>query len=283
MTSSTANPWIVALDLRDRSRGALAFAGWLGAAGESVVGAYVLEAWSRPYIRSDVEADLRDAADRAAQALGCRPPERIVSEEAETAEAGLARMAFGASGLIIGRVAAHPRRALSRLGPVARRLLRQLPAPVIVVPPTLVRVAAGPILLATDLGPASDEAALFARGLAARLGRDLEVVHVGEDFYEEDDEVRDPVWQRARDAYRAEVAQDTERWASAQGLAAAPRHIRHGDPVLELADLAETRDAALVVVGSRRLGLPARFFLSSTASALAGLAACPVAVVPPRD
>ncbi|WP_434422023.1 universal stress protein [Nannocystis pusilla] len=283
MTSSTASSWIVALDLRDRSRGALAFAGWLNAAGESVVGAYVLEAWSRPYIRGDVEADLRDAAARAAQALGCRPPERIVSEEAETAEAGLARMAFGASGLIVGRVAAHPRRALSRLGPVARRLLRQLPAPVVVVPPTLVHVAAGPILLATDLGPASDEAVRFARDLAARLGRDLEVVHVGEDFYEEDDEVRDPVWQRARDAYRAEVAQDTERWASAQGLAAAPRHIRHGDPVLELADLAEARDAALVVVGSRRLGLPARFFLSSTASALAGLAACPVAVVPPRD
>ncbi|MCY0993956.1 universal stress protein [Nannocystis sp. ILAH1] len=283
MTSSTASSWIVALDLRDRSRGALAFAGWLGAAGESVVGAYVLEAWSRPYIRGDIEADLRSAAARAAQALGCRPPERIVSEEAETAEAGLARMAFGSSGLIVGRVAAHPRRALSRLGPVARRLLRQLPAPVVVVPPTLVRVAAGPILLATDLGPASDEAVGFARDLAARLGRDLEVVHVGEDFYEEDDEIRDPVWQRARDAYRAEVAQDTERWASAQGLAAAPRHIRHGDPVLELADLAEARDAALVVVGSRRLGLPARFFLSSTASALAGLAACPVAVVPPRD
>lgn len=283
MTSSTANSWIVALDLRDRSRGALAFAGWLGAAGESVVGAYVLEAWSRPYIRGDVEADLRAAAARAAQALGCRPPERIVTEEAETAEAGLARMAFGAAGLIVGRVAAHPRRALSRLGPVARRLLRQLPAPVVVVPPTLVRVAAGPILLATDLGPASDDAALFARDLAARVGRDLEVVHVGEDFYEEDDEVRDPVWQRARDAYRAEVAQDTERWAAAQGLAAAPRHLRHGDPVLELADLAEARDAALVVVGSRRLGLPARFFLSSTASALAGLAACPVAVVPPRD
>ncbi|MFZ6185900.1 universal stress protein [Nannocystis pusilla] len=283
MTSSTASSWIVALDLRDRSRGALAFAGWLGAAGESVVGAYVLEAWSRPYIRGDVEADLRDAAARAAQALGCRPPERIVTEEAETAEAGLARMAFGASGLIVGRVAAHPRRALSRLGPVARRLLRQLPAPVVVVPPTLVRVAAGPILLATDLGPASDDAVMFARDLAARVGRDLEVVHVGEDFYEEDDEVRDPVWQRARDAYRAEVAQDTERWAAAQGLAAAPRHLRHGDPVLELADLAEARDAALVVVGSRRLGLPARFFLSSTASALAGLAACPVAVVPPRD
>ncbi|WP_170135748.1 universal stress protein [Nannocystis exedens] len=273
----------MALDLRDRSRGALAFAGWLGAAGESVVGAYVLEAWSRPYIRDDVEHDLREAAVRAAQALGCRPPARIVTEEAETAEAGLARVAVGASGLIVGRVAAHPRRALSRLGPVARRLLRQLPAPVVVVPPTLVTVAAGPILLATDLGPASDEAVVFARDLAARLDRGLEVVHVGEDFYEDDGEIRDPVWLRARDVYRAEVAQDTERWAAAQGLGAAPRHLRFGDPVLELADLAEARDAALVVVGSRRLGFPARFFLSSTASALAGLATCPVAVVPPRD
>ncbi|WAS93158.1 universal stress protein [Nannocystis punicea] len=280
---STASSWIVALDLRDRSRGALAFAGWLGAAGESVVGAYVLEPWSRPYLRGDLEADLSAAVVRATAALGCRSPDRIVTEEAETAEAGLARAAVGATGLIVGRVASHPRRALSRLGPVARRLLRQLPAPVVVVPPTLATVAAGPILLATDFGSASDEAASFAQGLAARLGRALEVVHVGEDFYEEDDEIRDPIWTRARDAYRTEVAQDIERWAAAHGLAAAPRHLRFGDPVLELADLAEARDAALVVVGSRRLGFPARLFLSSTASALAGLAACPVAVVPPRD
>ncbi|MDC0721975.1 universal stress protein [Nannocystis bainbridge] len=280
---SRASPWIVALDLRDRSRGALAFAGWLGGAGESVIGAHVLEPWSRPHVRSEVEADLGRAVARATHALGCPPPAQIVTEEAETAEAGLARLAVGAAGLVVGRVASDPRRALSRLGPVARRLLRQLPAPTVVVPPTLVAVAAGPILLATDFEPASDEAAVFARGLASRLGRALELVHVGEDFYEEDDEVRDPVWLRARDAYRAEVALDSERWAAAHGLAATPRHLRFGDAVLELADLAEARDAALVVVGSRRLGLPARFFLSSTASALAGLAACPVAVVPPRD
>ncbi len=87
----------------------------------------------------------------------------------------------------------------------------------------------------------------------------------------------------ARDTYRAEIAEATERWAVTHRIDHLPRHICHGDPVLELAELAEVRDAALVVVGSRRLGMPARIFLSSTASALAGLAACPVAVVPPRD
>nr|WP_263429399.1 universal stress protein [Nannocystis pusilla] len=163
-------------------------------------------------------------------------------------------------------------------------MLRHLPAPVVVVPPTLVTVAAGPILLATDLGPASDAAVAFATDLAARVGRPLELVHVGEDFYEEEnDELRDPVWVHARDTYRAEVAETTERWAVTHRLDHLPRHIRHGDPALELAELAEDRDAALVVVGSRRLGMPARIFLSSTASALAGLAACPVAVVPPPD
>ncbi len=70
---STASSWIVALDLRDRTRGALAFAGWLGAAGEPVVGAYVLEAWSRPYTRGDVEADVAAAVARMAQTVGCRP------------------------------------------------------------------------------------------------------------------------------------------------------------------------------------------------------------------
>jgi nucleotide-binding universal stress UspA family protein len=280
---STASSWIVALDLRDRTRGALAFAGWLGAAGESVVGAYVLEAWSRPYTRGDVEADVAAAVARMARALGCSPPARLVLEEAETAEAGLARLAVGATGLIVGRAASHPRRALFRLGPVARKLLRHLPGPVIVVPPTLVTVAPGPILLATDFSPASDTAVAFARSLAARASRPLELVHVGEDFYEENDEVHDPVWLHARDTYRAELAQATERWAVTHDLDELPRHIRHGDPALELAELAEARDAALVVVGSRRLGMPARIFLSSTASALAGLAACPVAVVPPDE
>ncbi|MCY1056233.1 universal stress protein [Nannocystis sp. SCPEA4] len=281
---STASSWIVALDLRDRTRGALAFAGWLGAAGEPVVGAYVLEAWSRPYTRGDVEADVAAAVARMAQTVGCRPPPRLLTEEAETAEAGLQRLAVGATALIVGRAASQPRRALFRLGPIARKMLRHLPAPVVVVPPTLVTVAAGPILLATDLGPASDAAVAFATDLAARVGRPLELVHVGEDFYEEEnDEIRDPIWLYARDTYRAEIAEATERWAVTHRLDHLPRHICHGDPVLELAELAELRDAALVVVGSRRLGMPARIFLSSTASALAGLAACPVAVVPPHD
>lgn len=281
-----ASPWFVALDLRERTRGALAFASWLGAGGEPVVGVYVLEAWSRPYTRDEVEADVAAAVARVVQSLGGRAPDSLIIEEAETAEAGLTRVAAGATGLIVGRAASDPRRALLRLGPIARKLLRGLPAPVIVVPPTLVRVAPGPILLATDLGPASDAAVVFARDLAARHERALELVHVGEDFYEEDerdDIVRHPAWLRAREAYRREVAQATEQWAETHGLADVPRHVRHGDPVLELADLAEARDAALVVVGSRRLGLPARLFLSSTASALAGLATCPVAVVPPED
>lgn len=281
---SKANTWIVGLDLRDRSRGALAFAGWLGAPDEPVVGAYVLEAWSRPYIRDSVEADLAEAVARTVRELGCRAPDRLVAEEAESAEAGLTRLADGAAGLLLGRAASDPRRALLRLGPIARKLLRELPSPVIVVPPSLLRPADGPILLATDLGPATAQAVAFARALAERRGRPLELVHVGEDYYDDRDDVdHHPAWLQARDNYRAEVAQAAEQWAVAHGLGDLPRHVRHGDPVLEIAELAEARDAVMVVVGSRRLGAAARLFLSSTASALAGLAPCPVAVVPPPE
>ena len=58
------------------------------------------------------------------------------------------------------------------------------------------------------------------------------------------------------------------------------RHVVFGDRAEEIAAVAARCKAALVVTGSRRLGLAGRLFSTSTASALAGLAECAVAVVP---
>lgn len=283
---STANQWIVGIDLRERSHGALVFAGWLGAAGEHVTGVHVLEEWRRPYTQGDVLPAVEAAVAETTRKLGCPPPAPITSFDASVAETGLARAADGAAGLILGRAAGEHGAPLVRLGTVARKLLRELPAPVIVVPPDLTAVADGPVLLATDLGPATAGAVAFARSFAARHARPLEFVHVGEEFhssYDESGEPPHPALVAAQAEYHAEIAQNADTWATEHGLSAIPRHLLYGDPVLEIAALAATRSAALVVVGSRRLGLAARIFLSSAASALASIATCPVAVIPPPN
>ena len=80
--------------------------------------------------------------------------------------------------------------------------------------------------------------------------------------------------------YAPETTAALAEWAALHELAEAPQHLEYGDPPTRIAAAAAELQAAIVVLGSRHLGLVARAFLSSTASSLAGLAAAPVAVVP---
>jgi nucleotide-binding universal stress UspA family protein len=282
MPTMAPQTWIVGLDFDERCLGALVFADWLTRAGDAAVGVHVLESWTRPHLRADLASLARDRAEHAARALGLTPLARVDTLEAVRAEDGLARVCAerAASGLVIGRAARSDQTPFVRLGVVARQLLRRLPAPVIVAPPDRTTVGGGPILLATDLGESSEAAVVFAQALAERQGRPLELVHVGEPRHNDLIDELEPAWIAAREAYHAEVAGQLHRWAGARGLPEVPRHSLFGDPAARIAAVAAARDAALVVVGSRGLGLAARAFLSSTASALAGLASCPVAVVP---
>ncbi len=271
---------MVGLDLGERSLGALAFGHWL-AAHEPVDAVYVLEAWSRPYVASDVVATVQRAVARSAALLSVPLPARVTVLEGSHAEDTLAQAAEGARGLVIGRVARAGQGGMVRLGHVARRLLRTLPGPVVVVPRDLTAVAPGPVLLATDLGEASAGALRFATKLAARHGQPLELVHVGEARHSTLIDALEPTWLAAHEAFGSGVEGLFERWARACGLERLPRHLVWGDPATEIAGVAAMRAAALVVVGSRRLGAAARLFLSSTASGLAASATCPVAVVAP--
>lgn len=275
-------PWVVGLDLGERSRGALAFGHWLGQGSDHMVGVYVLEAWLRPYLAADVIASVRSSVADAAAQLHISPPARISVVDATTAEEGLAHVAEGAAGLIVGRAARADEAPLVRLGHVARRLLRTLPGPVVVVPRDLTAVAEGPVLLATDLGDTTSAALTFAQRLADRHGLPLELVHVGEPRHSDLIDELEPSWLAAREEYRASVERAFDVWMHDNRVGHTKRHIVYGEPATKVAEVAAARGAALVVVGSRRLGLMGRVFLSSTASALAGAATCPVAVVPPR-
>ena len=279
-----AHPWLLGLDLGPRSHGALAFSAWLRAAADArVFGLHVLEAGAGRFAGDEGEAAdaVRTAVDERCERLGLPRLEQVEVLMVPRAEEGLVARCEHAAGLILGRAAPTGANTLVRLGRVARRVLRQLPGPVVVVPPELAEVGPGPILLATDLGPASAGAARFARSFAASVGRTLELVHVGDAQDGDMLGALDPRWQIEREGHRAAVLAATSAWTTEQALGDRPHRVLFGERVAEIAALAEQCHAALIVVGSRQLGVGARIFTTSTASALAGVAGCAVAVIPP--
>lgn len=267
--------WAIGIDLRSRSIGALEMSGWLrahSAASSDIVGLHVLEQHVRTSVRDDVIDTLVGAADAAIRRVtgslsGGAPfaaARIIVADEAEDA---LASVAASVDVLIIGRIA--PRRGISfvRLGRVARRLLRRIPVPVMVVPRDLVQnaIGSGPILLATDLGARSVAAGRLARRLADEIRRPLIVAHVVP--------VRSqPTTDRA--------APDIAAWITANDLAPARTELVEGDTVEGLLELARKHDAPFVVCGSRHLSLVERVFSPSVGMALARHADRGVLVVP---
>ena len=277
MSINDANAWILGLDLGNRGRGAFCCADWL-AGPEHITAIHVMESWTRPHIRADAAAMVHEFVRRVASEMHVPPPARVSVIDAETAEDGLAQASEGAAGLVIGRAAGRGEHTPFALGHVARRVLRRLPCPVVVVPHDLSAIGPGPILLATDLDVASLAAVGFAREVAMKHGRELVVVHVGENRFSDLIDDLGSSWPLAQEAYCQNLELAVQQWMTKHALIGQPR-IVYGSVVYELQALAVETQAAMVVVGSRRLGTVGRIFLGSTASALAGRADCPVAVV----
>jgi nucleotide-binding universal stress UspA family protein len=273
-------PWIVGIDLGPGGHGALAFATWLRrTSGVPVIGLRVLEVESRFATSVDAEAAVRAAIHERLTRLGLPLLDRIEVTAAGRVEDGLIAAGKDAEGLVLGRTAAGVDSRRVRLGQVARRVLRELPAPVVVVPPELTAVGEGPVLLATDLGPASAAAAAWAAAFAKEHERPLEVVHVAAPV---DNAVtasapRSPGGADPGATAMAEIG----AWLAEHGLADTSWRLLLGEPVDQVAAAAAERSAAVVVVGSRRLAAAQQLFAASTSSALASCCACPVAVVPP--
>ena len=133
------------------------------------------------------------------------------------------------------------------------------------------------ILLATDLSPASDGAAIQAMELAHDLSAELLVVSVI------DPPTIRPVGlgSQRRDVVRA------SRETAAQGLVARGRAagvrvtflIWDGDPGQSIVDAAASEQVDLVVVGSHGRGAVGRFFVGSVSEFVVRNASCPVLVV----
>lgn len=223
---------------------------------------------------------------KAALATGLNDPlDEVTCAWASSSEEGLGTLATtrGADGIVIGRAAATDAHALVRLGRVARRLLRALPVPVMVVPPetTLRDVGPGPLVLATDLDDESIPASKMARELASLMGRELLVACIDASLHEAAMMAPDGGIPLAALTPQRSL-DDVSAWARTQELGDCEHIVARGERVTTLLRIAKEREAPLIVCGSRCLSLAQRIFASSTATDLARLGDRAVLVVPGR-
>ncbi|MCA9694402.1 MAG: universal stress protein, partial [Myxococcales bacterium] len=185
-------------------------------------------------------------------------------------------------GLILGRRAPTAGGRVVRLGRVARRLLRALPGPVVIVPPDLdpATLGDGPVIATTDARDDSLPACRFAVALARALGRSALLVHVvpTPDVWIHEAVMLPP--EQVFGRLQAEGEAVLARWAQRHELDALERFVDVGGVVHGVEAIAQARNAPLIVCGSRQLGAIPRFFAGSVASELAASSRLPVAVIP---
>jgi nucleotide-binding universal stress UspA family protein len=286
--------WIIGLDLRPRSFGALHFATWLTKtvpkADERFIAVHVLEP---EHLRAALKYSHMDQVLAAARETGQRilereaPGERIreleIIEGVEAAEALVGALSrHDADALVVGRIAGRSDVAFVRLGRVARRLVRQLPAPVVVVPPDVeaADLGSGPIIALTSLDDSAIEACRFAAQIAERTGRRLVLLHVVP-YLELPFMQGASLDEIARDQRRAAELSLAE-WVKREQLRADEALVEQGDVLDRAEAVADERDSPLLVIGAAgRVGLD-RFRTPSMGRELAATSAVPVAIVPPR-
>lgn len=281
--------WILGIDTRNRSQGALRFAAWLREQMRDedyeAHGFHVLEHDEMMVLlrRHHLAEVLEDADKRMREAIEAANAGDVLTRasvaQAQTAEQALADAArlHDADGLIIGRSAMREGRSLVRLGRVARRLVRTLPAPVVVTPPDLDtgQLGDGPVVCAVSPKPESVDAAHKAVAFAELLGREAVLVHC----------LRLPQPASLHDGLisldRESAEQRLSTFCETHGLTDVRREVVIGAPEDAMLRRSAELGAPLVVCGSRRLDIVQRVFQSSVGTHLASYSKVPVVLVPP--
>lgn len=289
--------WIVGVDLRPFSRGALQLARWLGerrrGEGDRIVPVHVIE---QEHLLAELrlrhlEEVLGSARDLAARALeqedvaGLVPELRVVQGLRADESLGEVARAEHAGAVVIGRMAKRESHRIVRLGRVARRLLRSLPAPIVVVPPDLraADVGDGPIVAMAGLREETADPCRFAQAIARHLGCRLTAIHVVPDPadaapYGLPEELVAPMRRRALDQREAQL----RAWLDAHRIEAQRTAVLLGNVLERAVAFAEQQRSPLLVVGTRFAEGRERVFAPSLARELAATATTPVAVVPMR-
>jgi nucleotide-binding universal stress UspA family protein len=286
--------WVVGLDLRPHSHGAINFAVWLHRHDQTGTmtfdGLHVVESALFELPEAPAHVELLGQAEKAARtALQVRDATDAFSSVDAVDAVDVVDTLVAASklvittGIIIGRRAAGgEHHALVRLGKIGRRLLRRLEAPTFVVPPDLEvpHIGPGPIVCAVTLDEHGVEVARFGERLAAAIGRRARLVHVvdngdpiGLQYLPEG--TWDDLHRRQRDEGQAAM----QAWRDTAGLSS-PILLAQGQTVPKLISAARELDACMILCGSRQLSLSERLWISSIGSTLAAAAHLPVGVLP---
>jgi nucleotide-binding universal stress UspA family protein len=133
------------------------------------------------------------------------------------------------------------------------------------------------IVVGTDGSETADEAVRQAAELAARIGARVHVVCVYETADEAGDAEADGWAHGTREAVEATLARSAAVFAAA-GVQC-DLYPQRGDPADSILDVAEERDADLIIVGNRGRTGAKRFLLGSVPNRISHHAPCAVLII----
>lgn len=278
--------WVVGLDLRNPLAGPAQFAKWLFEHGgaSTLVGVHVLEEPDGQSSAELVERATHVLQDSVAQAGAKDSFAELKLVQGSHVEDALSRacVEHETEGLIIGRRVGVDEQKLVRLGSVARRILRALPAPVIVVPPDLrpESLGAGPVLVAvTEDWDASWAAYELAARLAGGLGRDVVVAHVAAPSKSWNTPYLPPdVLAEQRQHQKARAESQLREWMNQRGISSTRLVVLQGTPLESILQCSGHLEVPLIVCGRSKSTALQRYFGGTTATDLAAYSRAPVAV-----
>lgn len=289
--------WIAATNLLRDSQGAQQWLAWLNSQSGDVAAEHctAVALASRSDYFTATPATERQIEERLAvrldDALRIGETEGVVAHRVvktvDSLSAALSAFAEERqSNLIIARRAPRDSDRLVRLGTTARRVIRRMTQPLVVVPSDWrgEHAGKGPVLVAVDPTEASLAAVTFGRKLAALLARPIELVFVLPGI--EDFGLIYLASARAKELLREHeesAAKRFDAFVAAHGLADLPAHNARGAIVDALLSRSKEVDATCIVTGSRRLSVGERLLTASVGSDLAATCPQPVVIVPPQD
>jgi nucleotide-binding universal stress UspA family protein len=287
----------VALDFRPQTTGAIQYALWvckaaiLHASGHvSCVHVIEPEAFVELSRSTDERTMIgafrqrgKELLDELAHGEHLHAPEVVIGDVYEEVEAFVRRQ--GATALVISRRAQRQGGlTLTRLGTVARRLLRRLAQPTIVAPPDLLmsQVGTGPVVVAVDFTEDSVRAVEWARSFAETIGRPIRLVHFVD--------VPDPAryagmihadrWSELSDESLGRGRERMREFVEKHRFGDVDTDVVSGPVLPEIVDYASAAGACLLVTGSGHHGMMYRLVVPSVASETAAMSTVAVAVVP---
>lgn len=140
------------------------------------------------------------------------------------------------------------------------------------------------ILVATDFGPASDNALRYGRELARCFGAALQVLHVTENIFVRamdgygyaavGPEVQHTIERAGREQTEALLSDDDRRELRALAVT-----MTSNSPAAAIVEHAKTNGVDLIVLGTHGRGAVAHLFMGSVAERVVRTAPCPVLTV----